>query len=272
MTFGSPIWLVGLLLVPALGLGWVLLDRRRRHDAEAFARPALQPNILTGAPGGRRYVPVALALASFALLVVGVARPHVTRSVTRDEATIVLAIDTSLSMQADDVTPDRATAARNAAGVFLDTVPDGVAVGVVTFDGRARLAISPTTRLDAVRRTIEKEPSLGEGTAIGEAVFLGLDVIDDALGVLAAPSHHTTTSMWLPSDIWINTPGRRKGNKRSASSGVRHRFTPSYTASIVVSRIGIPSTRSNCVPNGFTDTDITNSRGIFPSTISMNCR
>jgi Ca-activated chloride channel family protein len=109
------------------------------------------------------------------------ARPVVAGEAQEAQQMVILAIDTSLSMEADDVTPDRAAAARDAAGVFLDTVPEGVAVGVVTFDGRARLAISPTTRLDAVRRTIEKEPSLGEGTAIGEAVFVGLDAIDDAI-------------------------------------------------------------------------------------------
>ena len=94
---------------------------------------------------------------------------------------VVLAIDVSLSMEAEDVAPSRIEAAREAAGTFLDTVPDGVAVGVVAFDGRARLLISPTTRLDAVRRVINRESDLGEGTAIGEAVFLALDAIDDAV-------------------------------------------------------------------------------------------
>ena len=62
---------------------------------------------------------------------------------------------------------------------FLGTVPDGVAVGVVAFDSEARQLIQPTTNLDAVRRTIERA-DLGQGTAIGEAVFLALDSIETA--------------------------------------------------------------------------------------------
>jgi Ca-activated chloride channel family protein len=84
-------------------------------------------------------------------------------------------------MEADDVSPSRIDAAREAAAVFLDAVPAGVAVGVVTFDGTARHLISPTTRIDSVRRVIEgaiDHGSLGEGTAIGEAVFLGIEAIE----------------------------------------------------------------------------------------------
>jgi Ca-activated chloride channel family protein len=56
-------------------------------------------------------------------------------------------------------------------------------VGVVGFDGTARHLISPTTRIDAVRRVIEgsiDHGSLGEGTAIGEAVFAGIEAIEGA--------------------------------------------------------------------------------------------
>jgi Ca-activated chloride channel family protein len=58
-----------------------------------------------------------------------------------------------------------------------------VAVGGVGFDGTARELISPTTRIDAVRRVIENsviDGKLGEGTAIGEAVFLSIDSIENS--------------------------------------------------------------------------------------------
>jgi Ca-activated chloride channel family protein len=82
-------------------------------------------------------------------------------------------------MQATDVAPSRLDAAKAAVADFLDTVPDGVAVGVIAFDSEARQLIQPTTNLDAVRRVIERA-ELGEGTAIGEAVFLALDSIETA--------------------------------------------------------------------------------------------
>jgi Ca-activated chloride channel family protein len=82
-------------------------------------------------------------------------------------------------MQATDVDPSRLDAAKAAVGDFLDTVPDGVAVGVVAFDSEARQLIQPTTNLEAVRRVVDRA-DLGEGTAIGEAVFLALDAIETA--------------------------------------------------------------------------------------------
>jgi Ca-activated chloride channel family protein len=109
------------------------------------------------------------------------ARPVIAGETYESVQLVVLAIDTSVSMEADDVSPSRVEAARKAAGVFLDTVPEGAAIGVVGFDGVARQLIAPTTNLEAVRRIIDSaivRSKLGEGTAIGEAVFLGIDAIE----------------------------------------------------------------------------------------------
>ena len=78
-------------------------------------------------------MPTILVLASLAALVVGIARPHMVRDVKRNEATIVLAIDTSRSMAATDVEPSRFDAAREAAQEFLGQVPPQYAVGIVSF-------------------------------------------------------------------------------------------------------------------------------------------
>ena len=133
MTFSSPTALLALLAIPLLLLVYVLVGRRHRRAAGRFANPALIPNLVSSAPGWRRYVPLAFTLAALALLVVGIARPHVVRDVTRHEATIVLAVDTSRSMAATDVRPDRFTAARAAAATFLETLPDSYRVGIVSF-------------------------------------------------------------------------------------------------------------------------------------------
>jgi Ca-activated chloride channel family protein len=124
---------------------------------------------------------------------VAFARPVIAGETLESTKIVVLAIDTSISMEAEDVSPSRIDAAREAATAFLDAVPEGVAVGVVGFDGTARHLISPTTRIDAVRRVIEgaiDHGSLGEGTAIGEAVFLGIEAIEssvEAAGEEVAP-------------------------------------------------------------------------------------
>jgi Ca-activated chloride channel family protein len=175
VSFESPLWLLALLAVPALALLYLLVGRRHRRAARRFANPALVPNLVSSSPGWRRYLPPLLALVALALLVVGIARPHVVRDVTRDEATIVLAIDTSRSMAANDVQPSRFDAARNAAATFLETVPDSYRVGIVSFSTAASTVLSPTVDRDAARVALG-ELRLGSGTGIGNAIVRSLEV------------------------------------------------------------------------------------------------
>ena len=108
-------------------------------------------------------------MIALALLVVGVARPHIVQDVTRDEATIVLAIDTSRSMAATDVKPNRFAAAKAAAEAFLEEVPKEYSVGIVSFSTSANPVLPPTTDRDAGRAALS-ELRLGSGTAIGTAI------------------------------------------------------------------------------------------------------
>jgi Ca-activated chloride channel family protein len=105
----------------------------------------------------------------------GFARPAVAEEVATEGGGVMLALDTSLSMEADDVAPSRINAAQEAAAAFLESVPAGVRIGVVGFDGNAQVLLDPTDDTAAVQRTIDRI-QLGEGTAIGEAVFSALDV------------------------------------------------------------------------------------------------
>jgi Ca-activated chloride channel family protein len=144
-------------------------------------------------PGWRRHLTALGLIMAAVVATVAFARPVIAGGTLESTKIVVLAIDTSISMEAEDVSPSRIDAAREAATAFLDAVPEGVAVGVVGFDGTARHLVSPTTRIDAVRRVIEgaiDHGSLGEGTAIGEAVFLGIEAIEssvEAAGEEVAP-------------------------------------------------------------------------------------
>lgn len=178
--FLAPVRLVMLALPFALGLAYLVMQARRRRYAIRFTTLDLLDEVAPDRPGWRRHITAIGLLVAVVAATLAFARPVVAAETTEAQQLVILAIDMSLSMQARDVAPTRMDAARDAAGAFLDTVPEGVAVGVVGFDGRARLLISPTTRLDAVQRTIDRDSDLGEGTAIGEAVFLALDAIDDA--------------------------------------------------------------------------------------------
>jgi Ca-activated chloride channel family protein len=175
VSFQSPVALLGLLAIPLLVVVYVLAARGQRRAAGRFTNPALVPNLVPSAPRWRRYVPFVLALAALTLLVVGIARPHIVRSVTRDEATIVLAIDTSRSMSATDVRPSRFDAAHAAAQEFLDTVPESYRVGIVSFSTAASTVLTPTTDRDAAKVALG-ELRLGSGTAIGNAIARSVEL------------------------------------------------------------------------------------------------
>jgi Ca-activated chloride channel family protein len=166
-----PLVLVALVIVPALLAAYMLRERRREQDAARFTTPALLPNLVDSSPGWRRHLPLALFLLALTAMVVGVARPHAMVSVPREEATVILAIDTSLSMRADDVRPTRLAAARKAARAFLDELPEKFRVGVIGFSGRAYVALPPTEDRVLARRALRTlQP--GEGTSLGDAVAL----------------------------------------------------------------------------------------------------
>ncbi|MBM2823882.1 MAG: hypothetical protein HW413_2628 [Thermoleophilia bacterium] len=175
MSFTWPIALLGLLLIPVLWGAHRWAERRRTAAQARFGNPDLLPNVVDRAPGRLRSLPIVLLLLALGAMIVGVARPHATVSVPREEATIVLAIDVSRSMKATDVEPTRLDAARTAAKAFLADVPEKFRVGVVSFATRAAVGVAPTEDRTLVEAALDSLVP-GEGTAIGDAVALSLQV------------------------------------------------------------------------------------------------
>ena len=179
MDYLAPHWLWLLLVVAALAVLYGLLQWRRRSTFTVrFTNVELLDSVAPKRPGWRRHLVAGLFLASLALLVVSIARP------TRDEAAplgpvLVLAIDTSLSMDATDVEPNRIEAAQEAATDLVDGLSDNVRVGLISFNGSATIQVTPTTDHDEVRDAVGRL-ELAEFTAIGEAIFAGLDAIQIA--------------------------------------------------------------------------------------------
>jgi Ca-activated chloride channel family protein len=169
MSFGSPLVLVALLLVPALVVWYLRAHRRRDRAAAAFATPALMASVAPRRPGWRRHAPmVAFALAAV-VLVVAAARPERTIAVPVERAAIMLVTDVSGSMQATDVKPSRLVAARRAGRQFVEDVPSGVNVGVMAFNGRPRVLQSPTPEREDVFAALARLTPSG-GTATGDAI------------------------------------------------------------------------------------------------------
>ncbi len=201
MTFTSPgrLWL--LLVVGGLAVAYVLLQRRRSRYAVRLPGLALLASV---APrlGWRAHAASAAVLLSMVGATAAFAEPRAAVQVPRERATVVVALDVSLSMAATDVDPDRLTAAKAAAVEFVDTLPDGFDVGLVAFSGTSSVAVAPSRDHAAVSRAID-ELTMGNGTAIGEAVASSLTAVAGTRG----GAEEVPASVVLLSD-GANTVGR----------------------------------------------------------------
>lgn len=222
MTFQSPLALLGLLVVPLLVAAYVRHERGRGSYVARFANLALLPNLVDRAPGWRRHLPVAILLVALAAMVVGVARPHATVSVPREEATVILAIDVSRSMAAKDVEPSRLGAARAAANAFLRKVPEKFRVGVVSFASRAVVAVPPTADRSLVRAALAALRP-GEGTALGDAI---------ALSAQLGQRERRADGTRPPTAVLLISDGTRMGGRttpQASSQRARSLHIPVYT-------------------------------------------
>jgi Ca-activated chloride channel family protein len=181
VSFQAPLLLLGLLLLPLAFGAYAFGERKRRRSAAAWAAPATAPSVVPRRPGWRRHAPLLLSAVAMAGLITALARPQVSVAVPAEQASIVLAMDHSGSMQATDVAPSRLAAALAAGEAFLDRVPDKVRVGGVVFDHRAEAVQSPTTDREALRSALRAAMVPSGGTATGEALAA-------SLAMLRAPS------------------------------------------------------------------------------------
>jgi Ca-activated chloride channel homolog len=181
MTFQWPLVLLGLLIIPLLAVLYVLMQRRRTKYAVRFTNLDLLANVVSKTPQWRRHVPAVLLLLSTALLIVALARPRVDLSTTREQGAVVMTLDTSGSMTATDVKPNRMTAGRNAAKQFVAKIPKQVRLGLVTFDQAARLLVNPTTNRAQVTAALDALQAQG-GTAMGDALSVSVRALQSAFG------------------------------------------------------------------------------------------
>jgi Ca-activated chloride channel family protein len=190
MSFASPELLLVLLLVPAALVLYLALGRRRARYVVRFTNVALLENLVPRRPAWRRHVPAALYLAAVAALAIALARPSMVVPVPREEATVVLTMDTSRSMLATDVSPDRLTAAKAAASDFVDRLPEGFRVALVAFSTEARLVMPPTTDRAQLHAALDALRADG-GTALGDAIALSVQAADLATGAAGRPAAAT---------------------------------------------------------------------------------
>jgi Ca-activated chloride channel family protein len=223
MSFGAPLFLAALVLIP---LGLVLYARReRRPGREAFAPAALLPSVAPHRPRWRRHVPVALYTLALAVLIVALARPQTTVAEPVEQATVIMVIDRSGSMAATDVAPTRLEAAQAAARTFLDSIPDDVKVGLVAYNHSAQVLESPTAQHPAVAAAIDAIEPAGS-TATGDA-------LEAALRLIA--TQRTLASPKAPAAVVLLSDGKSvRGDTQplEAAANAKRAKVPVYTVSL----------------------------------------
>lgn len=176
MTFRWPAMLVLLLVVPAMVAAYVSSRRRRAQRAAALSEEGLVTTSVPSRVSMRRHVPFGLFVAALTLLVVGMARPMTSVQTPRREGTVILALDVSNSMKADDVKPTRIDAAKAAARAFVDRQPPAVRIGVVAFGDGAVIVQTPTNAHADVLKSIDRL-SVAGGTSLGQGLVTSLSAI-----------------------------------------------------------------------------------------------
>ena len=183
MTFQAPWWLLALLAVLALAGFYVLLQRRRQKYAARFTNVALLGALVPKRPGWRRHLAFGLVVVGLGAFVLSLAQPSTEVRVPRERATIMLALDVSLSMQATDVEPSRFEAMKTAATEFVRLLPARINLGLVSFSGTATTLVAPTTDRDQVAVAIDNL-QLSEATAIGDAILTSLTAVQNFTSTL----------------------------------------------------------------------------------------
>ena len=183
IAFFQPAWLWALLLVPALGALILLAERKRRAALQRVLSARLRDALLAGANPTLRRLRAILALAALASGIVALAQPHAgyrLRETSTSGRDVIIAIDTSRSMLANDLQPNRLVRAKLLADDLVRQLA-GDRIGVVAFAGSAFLQAPLTVDHGAVIESIQAldtEIIPRGGSRIAEAV----EVARDAFG------------------------------------------------------------------------------------------
>ena len=206
MTFHWPNALWALLVLPVLVALYVWLLNRRRKTTVRLASVAVARLAVGKGPGWRRHIPPLIMLLAVGVLLFAAARPMAVITLPLSERTIMLAMDVSGSMRAEDVKPNRLVASQEAAKTFVNGLPRDVKVGIVSFAGTAAVVQAPTTSREDIIAAIDRF-QLQRGTATGSGIVLSLATLFPDHGI---EIQHITGQRNFPGGGEI---GRKKGDK-----------------------------------------------------------
>jgi Ca-activated chloride channel family protein len=176
MTFLWPEMLWLLLIVPMLIAGYLMLLRRKKKLALRYASLAVVREAMGPGQRLRRHIPPLLFLLAMILMMIAIARPASVITLPSQYETVILAMDVSGSMRANDVAPSRIGAAQAAVRKFVADQPSNTRIGVAAFAGTASVVQAPTQHRDEILAAIDQF-QLQRGTAVGSGILISLKMI-----------------------------------------------------------------------------------------------
>ena len=182
MKFLWPEALVLMVALPLLVALYVWLLGRRKKAALRYASLSLVRDAIGAGSRMRRHLPPLLLLVALTLALVAIARPTAVVTLPSQHDLVVLAMDISRSMLAEDVKPNRITAAQEAARTFIAEQPRNTRVAIVSFAGTAQLVQPPTHNKEDLLAAIDRF-QLQRATAIGSAIVVSLSTIFPDAGI-----------------------------------------------------------------------------------------
>ncbi len=200
MTFLWPHLLWLLLAVPILVAIYLLMLRRKKKAAVRYASLAMVKDAMGVGAGFRRHVPPLLFLASLTVMIAAIARPAAVVTLPSQRSTVILAMDVSGSMRAEDVEPNRMVASQAAAKAFIAEQPADTRIGIVAFAASALLVQAPTNNREELNQAIDRFQTQ-RGTAIGSGLLVSLQ------------------TLFPGENFEVQTPDFRRGGRGGGSRG-----------------------------------------------------
>ncbi len=242
IEFGKPVWLWGLLILPVVAAAMAIGVRRRHAALSRFVGPALQDRLAPGASWRRHLAKGVLRVTALAMVFLSLAQPRFGSQlvkVERQGIDLVIAVDVSLSMMAEDVAPNRLERAKREIADLIGGL-QGDRVGLVVFAGQAVPLCPLTVDYNAalmLARSIDVYSVSEPGTAIADAIEKSTAMFEGAQGGDRAV-------------ILITDGENQQGDPEQAAKAAAEKGIRIYT-------VGLGSPKGELIPERGTDGTVT---------------
>ena len=175
----NPEYLYALLLIPALLVFYWYSRLQRRKSLAQFGQKEILSVLMPNASSARPAIKFAVLLIALASIIVGIARPQFgsqLKTVKREGIELIIALDVSNSMLAEDIHPNRLERSKRAISQLVDKLSDDK-IGLIVFAGEAYTQLPITVDYVSAKlflNSISPQMVATQGTAIGAAIDLGI--------------------------------------------------------------------------------------------------